>query len=193
MALPSKGDPQRPLALAVRSTRILGILFIGLGLCGTLPMLFLGIRRAGGTGGAGGAPVGMIAFATLSTIVIYFGPGALYIVCSIFLARRRTWAVITAMVLAGIQLLFIAFGLVSLAIVYFSAAAPARMGFIWIPIGVTVLIMLALAQLEYHLSRCFEAIRLAPVDVQRGFEPLPPMPSRPVMAESDAATDADGR
>ena len=39
MALPPKGDPQRPLALAVRSTRILGILFIGLGLCGTLPMM----------------------------------------------------------------------------------------------------------------------------------------------------------
>ena len=185
MALPPKGDPQRPLALAVRSTRFLGILFTGLGMCGTVPMFLVGVRGIGrgGAGGGGGMPLASMGLAAISTIVMYFGPGALYLVCSIFIARRRTWAVITAMVLAGIQILFLLVGLGGLAIMYLSAAGARSSSAVYllIPLALVVFIILALAQLEYHLSKCFEAIRRAPLDVQRGFEPLQPAPVMPVV------------
>ena len=181
MALPPKGDPQRPLKLAVRSTRVLGILFCALGMCGTLPMLYLGLARpAAGAGGGGG--IARMAFVGLSTILVYFGPGALYLVCAVFIARRRTWAVITAMVLAAIQLLFITFGMVMFVIMFLSNAGTTPTYVMSFPLGIMLLVILALAQLEYHLSKCFEAIRLAPLDVQRGFEPLPPAPVIPVVS-----------
>jgi hypothetical protein len=185
MALPPKGDPQRPLHLAVRSTRVLGILFIALGACGMLPMFYLGLARGRTPGG--GMPMGAMAMLGISTILFYFGPGAAYLVCSIFIARRRTWAVITAMVLAAIQLLFITFGLVALLVMFLSAGA--RSLGILIALAIAVLLILALAQLEYHLSKCFEAIRRAPIDVQRGFEPLPAVPVVPIV---DAPGESDG-
>jgi len=170
MALPPKTDPQRPLALAVRSTRVLGIVFIGIGALGMLPTFTMGMRGAGGA---------TLSIATMALIVVtatltYFGPGALYLVCSNFIARRRKWAIVTAMVLAGIQILLICAGLVTLTTVYFSPAPQARSSAVLIPLALTLLILLALAQLEYHLWRCFEAIRLSPVDMQRGFDTLQP-------------------
>ena len=173
MALPPKGDPQRPLALAVRSTRFLGILFIGLGMCGTVPLFLRGLGVA--TRPAATTPLAAMGFVALGTILLYFGPGALYLVCSVFIARRRTWAVVTAMVLAGFHILLLAIAMAAVGVVYFSAVARARSsaGYLLIPIGVVVAFIVALAQLEFHLSKCFEAIRRAPVDMQRGFEPLP--------------------
>jgi hypothetical protein len=78
MALPPKGDPQRPLALAVRSTRVLGILFIGIGALGMLPTFTMGMRGARGATLSVAAMAGVI----VTTTLIYFGPGALYLVCS---------------------------------------------------------------------------------------------------------------
>ncbi len=184
MPLPPKGDPQRPLHLAVRSTRVLGILFLALGLWGTVPMFLAGMRSARPVSTFG---MGVIA---LSMVFIHFGPGALYLVCSVFLARRRTWAVITAMIIAGVQLAYmlLAFAFGGLALNLFSApAAPSAL--VLVAFGVSMLIFLALAQLEYHLSKCFEAIRLAPIEVQRGFDPLPatPLPATPVLANREDA------
>ena len=148
-----------------------------------LPTFTMGMRGAGGA---------TLSIATMALIVVtatltYFGPGALYLVCSNFIARRRKWAIVTAMALAGIQILLICAGLVTLTTVYFSPAPQARSSAVLIPLALTLLILLALAQLEYHLWRCFEAIRLAPVDMQRGFEPLQPAPAIPlVLAPGDA-------
>ncbi len=167
MPLPPKGDPQRPLRLAVRSTRFLGILFIGLGMCGTMPMVWAGMR------GGPAAGFGVMAVIVLSTVLIYFGPGSLYLMCSVFIARRRTWAVITALALVGIHLLFMSVGLGALLVAFFSGSSHFDDAFLLIPAAVVLLVLIALAQLAYHLSKCFEAIRQAPLDVQRGFEPLP--------------------
>ena len=175
MALPPKGDPRRPLHLAVRSTRILGILFIVLGAIGMLPTL-LGIQRAGGIR----LSIASMILLALFMSLVYFGPGALYLVCSIHIARRRTWSVVTAMVLAGIQLLLILAGVAMMTFMALSDAPAALKWTLVLPAAVTLLIFLALAQLEYHLSKCFAAIRLAPVDVQRGFDPLPGAPLVPV-------------
>ena len=178
MALPPKGDPQRPLALAVRSTRVLGIVFIGIGVLGMLPTFTMGMRGAGGA---------TLSIATMALIVVtatltYFGPGALYLVCSNFIARRRKWAIVTAMVLAAIQILLICIGLITLTRFYLSAAPQTRSSAVFIPLAFTLFILLALAQLEYHLCRCFEAIRLSPVDMQRGFDPLQPAPVIPLVS-----------
>ena len=184
MALPPEGDPQRPLHLAVRSTRILGIVFIVLGAVGMLPTL-LGIQRAGGIR----LSIASLILLALFMSLVYFGPGALYLVCSIHIARRRKWAVVTAMVLAGIQLLLILAGVVMMTFMAFSDAPAALKWTLILPAAVTLLIFLALAQLEYHLSKCFEAIRLAPLDVQRGFDPLPAAPLVPaalVSGDDDA-------
>ena len=188
MALPPKGDPQRPLALAVRSTRILGILFCALGMCGTLPMLYLGLAR--GPGGTGGGGLARMAFVGVGTILVYFGPGALYLVCAVFIARRRTWAVITAMVLAAIQLLFICFGMAMFLIMMLSGGAGAPLIAMLFPLALMLLVMAALGQLEYHLSKCFEAIRLAPLEMQRGFDPLPPAPVIPVVSTPGEPDDS---
>jgi hypothetical protein len=177
MPLPPKGDPQRPLRLAVRSTRILGILFVAIGLLGMLPIFFL--RGGRGAGAGGGLSLALMSVVAMTTILIYVAPGALYLVCAVFIGRRRTWAVITAMVLAGIQLAFLMLGLVSLLVMFLSAAPGARSMTALIPLGIGALVLVALAQLEYHLSKCFEAIRHAPVDEQRGFEPLPAAPVVP--------------
>ena len=147
MALPPKGDPQRPLALAVRSTRVLGIVFIGIGALGMLPTFTMGMRGARGAT----LSVAMMAVVIVTTTLIYFGPGALYLVCSNFIARRRKWAIVTAMVLAGIQILLICVGLVMVTMLYFSAAPQTRSSAVFIPLALTLLILLALAQLEYHL------------------------------------------
>ena len=176
MSLPPKGHPHRPLALAVRSTRILGIVFIGLGAVGMLPILG-GISRAGGV-----VSVAVMSLSALFMTLAYFGPAALYLVCSIHLARRRKWAVITAMVLAGIHILLIVGGIVMTTLMAFSDAPAALKWRLVLPAAITLLILAALAQLEYHLSKCFEAIHHAPLNVQRGFEPLEIMqPAVPVV------------
>lgn len=174
MALPPKGDPQRPLHLAVRFSRIAGFLFIGLGTWATL-LHFFSMRRAGNA-----ILIGSLAEVALASSLVYFGPGAIYLVCSVFIARRRRWAVFTAMVLAGIQILLIGWALVMFAKHFVSADPAARDWSVVLPLGITLLISLVLAQLEHHLTKSFEAIRLAPVDVQRGFEPLPAAPLVPV-------------
>jgi hypothetical protein len=55
------------------------------------------------------------------------------------------------MVLAGIQILLICVGLVMVTMLYFSAAPQTRSSAVFIPLALTLLILLALAQLEYHL------------------------------------------
>jgi len=157
MAIPPRGDPRRPLHLAVRSTRLLGILFL---LIGTL-MSSLTLR--------GGIPGrrGMVLTALL--LLFYIGPGVVYLVTAIFLARRRFWAVVVGLVLASLQSLFVLFAIGSILIDIMRH--PSR-SVAMIPMVVMIFVILALAQLIYHLSRSFEAIRYAPVEDQHGFEPV---------------------
>lgn len=177
MALPPKGSPQRPLHLAIRSTRLLGIVFLVFAGCGTMPMFYM--ARGGG---GGGMPTWYGLSMMAGLLLLYFAPGALYLVCAVFMRRRRTWAVVVAMVVAGMQLLFLLVGLIALIVTQPMRETPA----IFIPLGVMALLIVALGQLEYHLARSFEAIRQSPVDVQRGFEPLPVIPNAaPTLYQND--------
>jgi hypothetical protein len=151
MPLPPKGDPRRPLHLAIRSTRLLGGLFVVLGLFSLVPML-ISFR--------GGFMRGMAVYFVVGGMM-YFVPGMLYVLCSVDLRRRQVWAVIVGIVLASIQLLFVLFGLLGVTVGLANCLIP--------------LIGVALAQLIYHLSRSFEAIKHPPFgqEAARGFEPLP--------------------
>src|SRR5438552_1195529 len=92
--LPAKGDPRRPLASAVLLTRTLGASSIAL--AALLLML-----------AAGSSPVmlGMVMVVLLLSVGVMLGlPGLACIAISFALERRRTWAAITILVIAGLQL-----------------------------------------------------------------------------------------
>src|SRR4051794_36541367 len=100
MALPVKGDIRRPLALAIRSTRLLGVMFIVMGLFATLPFLLM----------RGGRSAGMEwMYVLLGAIALFFymGPGVVYLLCALSMKRGRAWAVTTALILAGLQGAFV--------------------------------------------------------------------------------------
>ena len=167
MALPPRGDPRRPLHLAVRSMRILGILYLGLSTC--VGSAFLRFGRGMG-----------ISFALIGAILFYVTPGVCYVIFSIFLQRRQFWAVVASLVLAGVNVILILISLVFMTV----AIAQSRGTVVEfaIPLGAVMLILAALAQLIYHLSLSFEAIKYTPPG-ERGFEPLmasayhPPTPT----------------
>jgi hypothetical protein len=168
MALPPRGDPRRPLHLAIRSTRLLGGLFVLFSFCAMTPLLF----PASFGGSARGASVYVA-----SAAAVYFVPGLLYIVFSIYLAQRKFWAVVGAIILASIQLLFVLISLLLAMIVVFAPhSSPGAL--MIIPLAVIALMGAALGQLTYHLAKSFEAIRYTPWgQEERGFEPIAVRPA----------------
>ena len=153
MPLYPVGDPRRPLQLAIRSSRLLGLVFTILG------MLVVGLTGTLGQRTRGGGFMPMI-LAALG--FIYLIPGILYIVFSVFLARRQPWAVIATMILAALHGLFAVLAL-------FAALAAQNP----IQIGITALWVAAMAQLIFHLSKSFESMRAEQGEyAPRGFEPI---------------------
>ena len=171
MAIPPRGDPRRPLHLAVRSTRVLAIIFLLFGTCASIPMLI-----------HGAVPMGGRMFLNLSVFIVYVGPGAVYLVTAIYLKCRRFWALILALVMASIQLLFALLGISVLLIAEMRQPAGSVAA---IPAAILIFIILALAQLIYHLSLSFNAIRYTPVEEQHGFEPLMAQPVEPPTAPKE--------
>jgi hypothetical protein len=162
MPLPPKGDPRRPLHLAIRSTRVLAAIFLLFGSCAFLPLLMTGGMRGG-----------MEVFSLISVVLFYMGPGVIYLLCSIYLQRRQFWAVLTSLILASIQLLITLAGVIAFVVLVFSQS-NSSFNFTIIPIVLLLIVILALAQLIYHLTLSFEAIKHVPIDEQRGFEPILP-------------------
>jgi hypothetical protein len=100
MALPPRGDPRRPLHQAIRTTRFLGIGWVLVGACAVIPLL-AGMGLDPGIP----APARVVLFRWL----YYLVPGTLFLVFSMFMRRRRFWAVLGALVLASlINLSFLA-------------------------------------------------------------------------------------
>jgi hypothetical protein len=179
MALPPKGDPRRPLHLAIRSTRLLAIIFLLFGSCVFIPFLIGRTAR------------GIAPFAVASAL-IYTGPGAAYLVFSIYMKRRKFWAVVCATVLASIQLLLTLIGGIFGIIAVWHGPLPLDATEL-IPMAILAFVILALSQLIYHLALSFEAIKHVPPDEQqRGFEPLmaQPIDVPTRMDESDGQSPA---
>ena len=181
MPRPPKGDPRRPLHLAIRSTRVLGALFVLLGLA-VLAVPALYALRGGGSAGGGVILMGVAS-------LLYLVPGVLYVLCAIYLRRRQLWAVIVALVLASVQLLFLAIGLLGV-VIGIANSRGAATSFALVYLGLIGLVAAALAQLIYHLARSFEAIKHPPFGAEvRGFEPLPVAPL-PLPPGAGGGTDA---
>ncbi|HWE03278.1 MAG TPA: hypothetical protein VG326_12790 [Tepidisphaeraceae bacterium] len=166
MAIPPKGDPQRPLHLAIRSTRLLGIILVSFGLLALAPILMMARRRLGGV---------MISFLSIYFLaaIVYLVPGAAYLVIAYFLKRRRYWAIVTGLILASIQLVLALCVAASFVVMWLGQglgqglSPPAYIGG-----AVVALIILALTQLIYHLIKSFGSIKHVSIEEQRGFEPL---------------------
>jgi hypothetical protein len=184
MAVPPKGDPRRPLHLAIRSTRVLAVIFLLLGTCSFSPFFLRGPMP----GSAG-------LFISMSVLVFYIGPGVAYLVFSIYLKRRQFWAVVAALVLASIQLFLSLLGGVFFVVAM--AAGQSRTPSVptavaVIPTAIIGLVVLALAQLVYHLALSFEAIKYAPAEELRGFEPLMGQGIYPPLTGSGDMNDPSG-
>ena len=165
MALPPRGDPRRPLMLAVSSCRLLGAIGLLLGTCAGVPLL-------GGMGRRGFGPP--VAWAMLS-LVLLLGGGAAYLVFAHFVGRRRFWAVVSALVMTSVLLLMCVVGLVAtLVVVLVVQPGLRRSSFGLIGPGIYALATLALGQLVYHLARSITALNMVPPgEVGRGFEVMP--------------------
>ena len=159
MPIPPKGDPRRPLHLAIRSMRLLGGMLVLFATCVTIAFV---LRRGPMRGSS--VPAFYFIF-----VVFYLLPGTCFIVFSIFLARRRMWAVVASLCLASVGCL-VALGATGVMIVLIVANRAADWGAM-IPIGVMALIVAALGQLIYHLARSFAAVRYTAPE-ERGFEPI---------------------
>jgi hypothetical protein len=163
--LPPKHDPDRPLYLAVRSTWLLGAVSM---LCGLIVVLAFGYfnpyrlyRHYFIVGGMG----------------VWFVPGVLLVVSSVFLARR-------SLVAAGVATVT-AFGQGVCAAVLFYASVTLE-PVSAIPVVLSALWVAAIVQLIHHLWRSFASIRM---DVARrpGFDMGTPRAVLPV--EADPAGD----
>jgi hypothetical protein len=93
---------------------------------------------------------------------IYLVPGILYIVFSVFLARRQPWAVVATLILASLH------GLFALLAVVGAVALQNP-----VQIAITALWAAAMVELIFQLSKSFEAIRAEQGEfAPRGFEPI---------------------
>jgi hypothetical protein len=157
--LPPRGDPQRPIELAIRSTRLLGFASTAFGLVMVLVFgyfnRFLHFRKY---------------FIGLG-MVVWFVPGVLFLMAWWFLRRRSRAAVLAALATAGVQLLFaVAILIGSLTV---QPVSP-------VPVLLCVLWAAALAQLVVHLRGSLESVRVDTAHV-RGFEALGAPSPKPVL------------
>jgi hypothetical protein len=167
MALPPRGDPRRPLHLAIRSTRNFGIFFV---LVGSFAATRLVTTRGGQTG-ALFVPSPAVLFAWL----LYLVPGTLFLVFSVFMRRRRLWAVVGALVLTSLSALFVTLAAVAI-VVAMNAEGEARPARVVVVLAAWTATEFTIAQLIYRLARSLKAIKHVPfgaADDPRGFEPLP--------------------
>jgi hypothetical protein len=179
MALPPKGDPRRPLHLAIRSTRLLGVVLLLFCTCTFAPYLIS--WQQGSRRGAASLPA---AWSLVGIAVFYFIPGALFMVLSVFLGRRRHWAVVCALVLSCLVGAFTLLTLGMSVIMLVSSARNRGLAnpryVILVPVVLIGLFGAAVWQLIYHLTKSFEAIKYPPLEQElRGFEPLPVLPVAP--------------
>ena len=148
MPLPPKGDPQRPIELAIRSTRTLGLVSA---LFGLVMMLVFGYFNR---------YLRFRAYFIAFGMVVWFVPGVLFLTASHFLRRRSRSAVIGAMAAAAAQAVFA--GALFIGSLTVQPVSP-------IPVLLTALWVAALVQLMAHLRGSFESVRVD-TDHVRGFE-----------------------
>ena len=146
MAVPPKGDPRRPLVLAARSMRGLGILLLILAAVPGLVVLLMSAKKSPDA-------------EAITAVSTPAGLGGALLVAGANLRKGRAWAAVVGMVLASLALaasvLFVAVGIINAAFLE-PDLGPA----VWILPAVALLFVLAFGQLVVQLARSFAAIRL---------------------------------
>ena len=167
MQVPSKGDPQRPIELAIRSTRLLGVASTAFGLVMVFAFGYFNRFQHFRKYFIG---IGML---------VWFIPGVLFLTASWFMRRRSRAGVVTALATAGVQGLFAA--AIFAGSLTLEPVSP-------IPVLVAALWAAALGQLLVHLWKSLESVRLdtahvrgfdalaAPLPAARAAQPLPVLP-----------------
>jgi hypothetical protein len=113
--------------------------------------------------------------------MFYLVPGTLLVVFSVFMGRRRSWAVVGALVVSALAELFLVVVGAGIATFLFSAGRATPTPAILMT-AVWAVLAVAVGQLIYHLARSFEGIRHPPFGEEvRGFELLPAAAVRPVV------------
>jgi hypothetical protein len=160
MSLPPKNDPQRPLAFAVRVARLLGLLLIVLGALWLVPIMFFDVAKH---------PT--LAIFQVRGAMLALIPGGAYLTLSLALQRRRLWAAVMTIVIAGIHAALSLWIAVALG----TSLARDEVSSEWfIVFGAVLLLTAALGQLIFFVARALRTIRNPPVEQARGFDPLPP-------------------
>ena len=159
MALPPLGDRRRPLYLAIRSTRLLGVLFILLGLLSPLPTLK---SRPG---------LFDLPWPVVASSLIHLVPGTLYLISAVLLGRRRRSAVISALGLVAVHCVMVAGSLAAYSGLLVSQTQ--NPGFLIGALLVMLLAMASLGQLFFHLTKSFKAIQYPPLDDLAGDSVIP--------------------
>jgi hypothetical protein len=166
LALPPKDDPRRPLHLAIRSVRLLGI---GIILIGALTMIPYMLR------GRVLAPSLIMLEAMISRFVCFVVPGTLLILAGICLKKRQLWALVTTLLVTGVLCIVCLFA--ATVMIAIMSVSPGEWRVVF-PLAIFAVLGLALVQLVYYLARSFEGIRYPPFEMEeRGFEPIFPAPS----------------
>jgi hypothetical protein len=181
MALPPKGDPRRPLHLAIRSCRAVGGLLAIFGIFGILPLFISSGRR-------GMSPVGGRTAAFIAS-TFYASPAVAFYVLAVFLKKRQLWAVIVALVLASLTFVALFFGFLTIGLMMRTSSLLWRIDAILLAIA--ALVLFEAGRLIYQLARSFEAIRHLPENEARGFEPIFPVPPAAQVSDSDPQQMSD--
>jgi hypothetical protein len=178
MAFPPKGDVTRPVFLAARSMRLLGILCLILSTC----LLAGSVFAIGGAASAptrtGGPPsaaafLGVFAVVMVALTALYVAIGVTFIVCSVKIKQGKRWAVTTGIVLASIAAAFSGLGLaLGLFQVITSGAGPRPDEMISLVFN--LIFFAAFAQLVVHLKQSYEGIDRMGYQQQRGFDVVMP-------------------
>ena len=150
MELPPQGDAVRPVYLAARSLRLLGVLFVLIGLVTPVPAIKQGYALTN-------LPL-PVAVAALSHAI----PGGLYHLSAVLLLRGRRSAVFAAMGLAMAHFILVAGNLA--AYVQMLVLGGTSLTFLFLALTVGFLTVAALAQLMYHLVKSLKVLRRPSVD-----------------------------
>jgi hypothetical protein len=148
MTLPPPGDPRRPLYLAIRSTRLLGVMFLLLGLVTFTPTLKTNIRLLD------------IPRPVFLSAMTHFVPGMLYCVSAVLLGRRRRSAVISALGLVTVHCVMITGSLAAYSGLLVSETQDPK--FLIFALVVSLLAMAGLGQLIFQLVKSLAVVQLPP-------------------------------
>jgi hypothetical protein len=144
MTIPAPTDPIRPVRLAVRSLRLLGVLFVLVGVVTALQ----GLRPH--------ASLLVMSYVGLTHAV----PGVLYLVCAALLPRGRRAGVLAAMGLALTHFVLVAGNLAAYVQMLVAGGVPPTLLFVALAVG--FLAVAALAQLMYHLVKSLRVVSADP-------------------------------